>query len=84
MKRFVVVLLCALTAAVVSAAGFVDKNVTTRDFSPELAKKLRIRQAWTTNDTHGDIYIITTPDNKVTLVDCGWGDRANSTKNTTK
>ena len=80
MKRFVVVLLCALTAAVVSAVEFVDKNVTTRDFSPELAKKLRIRQAWTTNDTHGDIYIITTPDKKVTLVDCGWGDRANSTK----
>ena len=80
MKRFAALLLLALTFAA-SAAEFVfNKQVPVRDFSPELAKKLRIRQAWTTNDTHGDIYIITTPDNKITLVDCGWGDRKNTDK----
>ena len=80
MKRFVTLL--ALTAAfAVSAAEFVfNKQVPVREFSSELAQKLRIRQAWTTNDTHGDIYIITTPDNKITLVDCGWGDRSNTDK----
>lgn len=80
MKKSVLFLLCMLAAAVMAAAEFVEKNVSTKAFSPELAKKLCIRQAWTTNDTHGDIYIITTPDNKVTLVDCGWGDRANTNK----
>ena len=76
MKKFVNIAAGLLAAMIVSAAEFVNPTkVVTQDFSPELAKKLRIRQAWTTNDTHGDIYIITTPDNKITLVDAGWGDR---------
>ena len=80
MKRFVTLLLLAAAFAV-SAAEFVfNKQVPVQKFSSELAQKLRIRQAWTTNDTHGDIYIITTPDNKITLVDCGWGDRSNTEK----
>jgi len=74
-------LLCILTAAAAAAAEFINPTgVATQNFSDQLAGKLRIRQAWTTNDTHGDIYIISTPDNQVTLVDCGWGDRADSTK----
>lgn len=81
MKKLSVFLFCLLTAALVTAAEFVNPaTVSTQKFSPELAKKLRIRQAWTTNDTHGDIYIISTPDGKITLLDCGWGDRANTTK----
>ena len=80
MKRFVTLLVLAAAFAV-SAAEFVfNKQVPVQKFSGELAQKLRIRQAWTTNDTHGDIYIITTPDNKITLVDCGWGDRSNTDK----
>ena len=76
MKKFVTIAAGLLAAMIVGAAEFVNPTkVVTQDFSPELAKKLRIRQAWTTNDTHGDIYIITTPDNKITLVDAGWGDR---------
>ena len=81
MKKFVNIVAGLLAAMIVSAAEFVNPaKVVTQDFSPELAKKLRIRQAWTTNDTHGDIYIITTPDNKITLVDAGWGDRKDSNK----
>ena len=75
------VLFVLLTALMVNAAEFsAPGKVADRVFSAELAKKLRIRQAWTTNDTHGDIYIITTPDGKITLLDCGWGDRGNKSK----
>lgn len=73
MKKFFVLLLLLLTAGAMAAEFVNSKQVGFRKFSPELAGKLRIRQAWNSQEANGEIYLITTPDGKVTLVDCGWG-----------
>ena len=80
MKKIALLFVLIIVVSCSYGAKLNNFTVKTKDFSPYLAKLLRIRQAWTTNDTHGDIYIISTPDNKTSLIDCGWGDKKNSKK----
>ena len=81
MKKIALLLFLTIIVSFSYGAKFINNSsVQTKKFSSTLAQLLRIRQAWTTNDTHGDIYIISTPDNKISLIDCGWGDKKNSTK----
>lgn len=78
MKRCLI-LSMLLLATMVSAANFVNsKTVAVKKFSAPLAGKLRIRQAWNSNEANGDIYLISTPDGKKILVDCGWGYLGNN------
>ncbi len=77
MKKILLGLLCCEAFFLLAAAEPIDlKNVSSQKFDQNLQQQLRIRQAWTTNDTHGDIYIISAPDGTTSLIDCGWGEHS--------